>query len=195
MTGTNNLAPMCFLSPPGRHAAVMVDIDGTLSDSRPLRPYVLSGNWDAFHYHAGHADPNPSVVDLVNLWAEAGYRILIATARPVAEADGTRAWLHRHMVPFDAVLSRPAGDYRPAHTLKRAMWHYIESTAGLCVVGAIDDRPTCVATYHMSGIPTVLGVSGWHDPEPLHLPVVVSTFYSDDQLPHEWTHDGTLKTL
>lgn len=133
--------------------AWIFDIDGTLADVSPFLHLLHAGpnrNYDAFHTEANeHALPHSWVVSLAHELAETpNTDIIVVTGRPARFAEGTQAWLQRHLtgIRFIGPLHRPEGDFRPDVAVKSDIIRYVVST-GYRIVGAVDDRPPVLAFW------------------------------------------------
>jgi hypothetical protein len=144
-----------------RRRAVIADVDGTLANVSAIRHHVASKpkNFDAFHSESANVPPNQQALDYVARHHEAGFVVLVVTARLQKWSGLTRTWLERHMpVPFDGPFHRPDGDFRPDVQVKRDIHRYLARTYD--IRGCIDDNPNVVALWEELGIPTEI-VPGW----------------------------------
>ncbi len=105
--------------------AVVVDIDGTLSDSRAREHLAQNKEWDKFHA-ACELDPPFHDVAGVLRRLDGAYTLVGCTGRPETQRNKTRGWLRRHKIPLDYLLMRRENDYRPDNTIKPELvfdWH------------------------------------------------------------------------
>ena len=77
---------------------ISFDIDGTLS---------LKGR------------PNKTLINLLRTLHRLRFKILIVTARPIAEQERTVRWLKENGVPYGELRMRPRGDNSPDEVLRR----------------------------------------------------------------------------
>jgi hypothetical protein len=131
----------------------IVDIDGTLAER---------GQRDAYDFEASGVDvPNPLVVGLVHVLANAGVTIAYFTGREERTKDGpstreiTQQWLDRHVKIAGPLYMRPGGDYRKDAEVKSEMLarfcteHHCQKTDILCV---LDDRKQVVEMWRQEGL-------------------------------------------
>lgn len=138
---------------------VIVDIDGTLSDSRH-REHHLQGekpDWDAF-FNGCHADPVvvPVLRSVHALWM-AGNQLVLVTGRPERLRSVTTIWLDDNGVPHQKLLMRGDDDHRPSHVYKRdaVIRHVTTALHPAEAVLAIDNSEADCAMYRELGIPTM----------------------------------------
>ena len=132
--------------------AIVLDVDGTLCDVRPLRRYA----WDAARWHAESikCPPNDAIVSAAGAAHLAGHSLLVLTARRSRFRAVTVAWLsHNLPVSFDALYMRGDRDQRGDDVVKREMFDHIRAV-GISVVHAYDDNPLVLAMWQAEGIPT-----------------------------------------
>lgn len=147
-----------------RADAVIIDLDGTLTSAEWRTPMVREGkkDWPAFFAAMGRDAPVEPLVRLTRLLAES-VTILIVSGRPAEHEDTIRAWLERFDVPFDALVLRPEGDYRPDHVLKRELYErFIEPRFDVLFV--IDDRPKVIEMWRDVGLYVLTAVDPRIDP-------------------------------
>jgi hypothetical protein len=123
--------------------AVLVDIDGTLAlrgDGPDVRRFY---DW----HRVGEDAPNPPVVELVRLIADAGrHRIVLMSGRDGVCRPETEAWLAEHKIPYDELWMRAPGDNRKDSIVKREL--YEAHVAGRFVVAfVVDDRDQVVRMW------------------------------------------------
>ena len=94
-------------------AAVVVDVDGTLARMRGRSPYDFS--------RVGEDEINTNIRDIVNLHADAGYRVIVMSGREDVCRRDTERWLTDHGVRFDELHMRAAGDRRADAVVKRQL--------------------------------------------------------------------------
>lgn len=145
-----------------RKTAVLVDVDGTLCDVRPVRHHVMNKPKDfhAFHEAALECPPNPEVIDYCKQQHAEGHKIVVWTARKEQWRKGTFEWLTRN-VPchFEGPVMREDKDNRPDTEVKRQMFGWLSRTYD--IVGAIDDNPRIIDLLENElGVPTQV-VEGW----------------------------------
>ena len=139
--------------PPG--PAVIVDIDGTLSDTSHRLRYLTGRrkNWDAFFDAAERDPPLAGTIALVDALDRA-LAVLLITGRPARTGELTIEWLTRHAVRWDLLALRPDGDYRPATAWKGEVVDAL-ARSGWELRLAIEDDAAAVKAYAKRGIPSV----------------------------------------
>lgn len=90
---------------PGHMKAVSFDIDGTLAHMGDRR-----GPYETSKYMLDEVDV--LVREALWLYEQAGYRIVILTARSEDFREDTEQWLERMDITYDELLMRPTGDNR-----------------------------------------------------------------------------------
>jgi uncharacterized HAD superfamily protein len=104
-------------------SAVIVDLDGTLCDVSTILHFVDGDEKDfpAFHTASAECPPDDHVAAAVRAAHDAGQGILIVTGREFIWRDLTLDWLRDHDLPYDELVMRISGDYRPDHVIKAEM--------------------------------------------------------------------------
>lgn len=141
--------------------AIIFDVDGTLCDVRSVRHHVLKHPKD---FHAFHADSincpaNPEVLAAAKSAREAGYAVIVVTARENRWMYHTLIWLKENGVEHDLLLMRSANDFRPDREIKSEILAYLHRK-GYNVVEAWDDNPKIISLWEEHGIKTNI-VPGW----------------------------------
>ena len=144
-------------------AAVVVDIDGVLSDAASRQHYLEAPrrDWDAFFRACGDDPVIEEVKELLDL-LDPELAVVLLTARPERVHHLTEAWLRRYAIHWDVLIMRPWGDYENARDFKQsAVWELREAGFGLRL--AIEDDRRNVEMFRAEGIPTVYFHSGYYD--------------------------------
>jgi FMN phosphatase YigB (HAD superfamily) len=136
---------------------VIVDIDGTLSDSSAREHYAQNKDWAEFHHLSSEDKPVEAVVEFVHAMNEAGFRVIACTGRPEKYRKATFDWMLRNEVSIDLVLMRPELDFSSDADLKPRLVreHLSIRTKGdwekaiLCV---LEDRDIMVEKWRSLGI-------------------------------------------
>jgi len=128
--------------------AIIVDIDGTLALNFNLRDY-----YDLERLEEDTV--NETVVELIKMYCDAGYQILLVSGRDEQGREKTEHWLHRYYIIHDHLFMRAAGDTRNDTIVKRELYdQYIKSKFNIIV--AIDDRKkVCRMWKEIYGIPVL----------------------------------------
>lgn len=116
-------------------ATVVFDIDGTLATLGDRSPYD-------FTKVIGDT-PNTPVVEALNLYREAGYRIVVFSGRSDVCRKDTERWLGNHGITYDELHMRRDGDMRKDSIVKYEMvTDHIEGRYRVCAW--YDDRDQVV---------------------------------------------------
>lgn len=99
---------------------VIVDLDGTLCDSRHREHLAQAKEWDAFHERLVNDNPYADVKALVNTFhKEAPHHCIVAlTGRTDKYRQKTNDWLNLHEVKVCSLLMRPENDWRSDAVIK-----------------------------------------------------------------------------
>jgi len=132
-------------------------MDGTLTDVRGIRHYVMdpkNRNFHKFHRESVNCPPNVDVVEAAKADHAAGRKVLIVTAREEVYAFHTMFWLRFQGVEFDQLYMRRKKDYRPDNIIKSEILDIIRAD-GYNVVRAYDDNPSIWEVWEQNGIETI----------------------------------------
>lgn len=142
---------------------VIFDLDGTLADCRHRLHHILNKpkDYQAFYDALVDDEPIESVRSILVTYAVSNLvasgnnleptEIIICTGRPTSHRPETERWLHQHDIPYDEMLMRPVGDYRPDYILKKEMLEYLRIIKYRPIF-AIEDRPQVVKMWRDNGI-------------------------------------------
>lgn len=100
--------------------AIIVDFDGTLSDTKHREHFVLSRpkQWQNF-FQAADKDPlHQWCKDIILAMHQQGHAILILTGRPESMRELSLKWLSEHQIPFDKLFMRESDDFRDDPVIK-----------------------------------------------------------------------------
>lgn len=133
--------------------AVIADLDGTLCDVSEILHLVEGEDRDFHAFHAASAGcPSvAAVVEAVRAAKASGRGILIVTGREFTWRDVTLDWLAKHDIPYDELVMRIVGDYRPDDVIKAEMLDDLEKR-GWAVAEAWEDRDDIAALWESRGI-------------------------------------------
>lgn len=84
-----------------KQIALIVDLDGTLTDNTH-RLHMFNStvkDWKAINERSRYDLPNLWCQNLINLYSQAGYKIIFLTGRSEEFEDITREWLMRYVSP------------------------------------------------------------------------------------------------
>lgn len=133
--------------------AVIADLDGTLVDVSSVAHLVAGEERDfaAFHTASRGCPPRPEVLDAVRAAHAAGRSVLVVTSREFVWRDLTLDWLQEHDVPYDQLVMRIVGDFRPDHVVKAEMLDQLEKD-GYRVLEAWEDSADVTELWRSRGI-------------------------------------------
>jgi phosphoglycolate phosphatase-like HAD superfamily hydrolase len=143
--------------------AVVVDIDGVLSDAVSRQHYLEAPqrNWNAFFEACGD-DPVIEEMKVLLDLLDPELRIVLLTARPERVHHLTEAWLRRYEIRWDLLIMRPWGDYELARDFKElTLWEL--RSAGFELRLAFEDDRRNVEMFRAEGIPCLYVHSGYYD--------------------------------
>ena len=130
--------------------AIIFDLDGTLADTTDPNAHHKE-NHEGFRAHARGADAIPEMVEKVRKAKKDGRDIVILTARSAHYRTDTKAWLHEHGIPNDALYMRPVGDDRKDKVVKRDLL-VGDVLPNYKVKKAYDDKGKNVKMFRSEGI-------------------------------------------
>jgi hypothetical protein len=132
--------------------AILVDIDGTLSDSSH-RQHFMEGkkNWKAFYDGLVKDKPHKWCAKLIE-WADGfEYHVVLVSGRPDDYRDKTVQWLTEHKITYDALFMRKAGDFRTDFVIKKEIYDAsIKETYE--ILFCVDDRKQVVDMWRSIGL-------------------------------------------
>lgn len=145
--------------------AVLFSFDGTLADVSALAHLVggraqpfTSTDADAYYARTLTAPAHEPVAQLARLEKTIGRSLIVVCGRPEKYRAVTEAWMMFNAIPFDALLMRADGDWRPEVEVRE------ELTAPLLerfeIVHAYDSRADTALLYETMGIPVTLLPAG-----------------------------------
>lgn len=143
-----------------RREAVILDLDGTACDVRPVRHYLQGPvkNYDAFHKASAFCEPNHWVLHEVRYHHEVlGRAVVVFSGRMRTYALMSYHWLTAWEFPFEGLYTRAEGDYRKDVLVKDDMW--TEASQWYNFVYAWDDTPEISDLWASKGM-TVTRVAG-----------------------------------
>ncbi len=143
--------------------AVVVDIDGVLSDASSRQHYIEAPrqDWRAFFEACGD-DPVIEEVHTLLALLDPDLQIVLLTARPHRIAYLTEAWLRHYEIRWDLLITRPWGDYDMARDFKQGtVWEL--RAAGFQLELAFEDDRRNVEMFRAEGIPCLYVHSGYYD--------------------------------
>lgn len=134
------------------------DLDGTLADGKHrlhLLPTVdlhLTDSWNEFNRASKDDSPIHSTIEVCNIMARAGLRVIILTGRSDIVRAETEAWLERNSVLYSELVMRSHSDNRKDIIIKE---EFLRNKVGLeNIVAAWDDSPAVIEHFRRLGITT-----------------------------------------
>jgi hypothetical protein len=143
--------------------AVVVDLDGVLSDAASRQHYLEAPrrDWRSFFDACGDDAVIEEVRVLLDL-LDPALRVVLLTARPDRVHHLTEAWLRRYRIRWDLLVMRPSGDYDLSREFKQAsVWDLRDYGFDLRL--AFEDDRRNVAMFRAEGVPCLYVHSGYYD--------------------------------
>lgn len=134
-------------------SAVIFDIDGTISDSAHRGKYAREKNWAEFFRLMPTDEPKHDIVELLLMYYNDDYKILLVTGRGEEHREATLEWLGRHGISnyVHELYMRPLKDFRPDHEIKKEI--YINRLEPEYKVRAVfEDRSSVVQMWRSLGL-------------------------------------------
>ena len=143
--------------------AVVVDIDGVLSDAASRQHYLESPvrDWRGFFDACGD-DPVIEEVRVLLELLDPDLRVVLLTARPGRVHELTEAWLRRYRIRWDLLVMRGFGDYELSREFKQAAVEDLRRH-GFELRLAIEDDRRNAAMFRAEGIPCLYLHSGYYE--------------------------------
>jgi predicted kinase len=142
--------------PKTRKMAVFFDMDGTLNDVRGVRHFLAPKNgkkrrdFDSFHRMSEFEPAVDDVLQMAHDAHEAGFEVVITTARSEPYRETTQKWLDEHGVPYANIFMRKEGDFRTDYEVKKEMYDQISMYYD--VVRCVDDNPQAIKAWREKGV-------------------------------------------
>ncbi|MEP0873024.1 hypothetical protein NDA01_24865 [Trichocoleus desertorum AS-A10] len=133
--------------------ALICDLDGTLCNIYHRQHYMRSRpkNWKAFYRALGKDLAHEFCRDIVQMYKERGFAILLVSGRPAEYKPETEAWLADHEVEYDALWMRRTEDSRPDFIVKKEIYEqFIQGRYNVFFV--LDDRDQVVKMWRSQGL-------------------------------------------
>jgi phosphoglycolate phosphatase-like HAD superfamily hydrolase len=143
--------------------AVVVDIDGVLSDAATRQHYIEAPgrDWRAFFDACGEDPVIDEVRVLLDLLAPE-MRVILLTARPQRVHEVTEAWLRRYKIRWDLLITRPWGDYELSRDYKQSTLSELRQFGFELLLGIEDDQRN-VDMLRSEGVPCIYFHSGYYE--------------------------------
>ncbi len=145
---------------PGR--AVVVDIDGVLSDAATRQHYLEQPypDWEAFFDACGEDPIIEEMHRLLDL-LRPELQIVLLTARPARVRPLTKRWLEHYGFRWDLLVMRSWGDYLSARAFKRETVRDLRAF-GFELSLAFEDDPRNVEMFRSEKVPCLYVHSGYY---------------------------------
>jgi hypothetical protein len=146
---------------PGR--AVVVDIDGVLSDAATRQHYLEAPrrDWQGFFDACGE-DPVIEEMRVLLDLLSSEIQVVLLTARPQRVHHLTEAWLRHYAIRWDVLIMRPWGDYELAREYKQSTLWDLREHGFEVLLGVEDDRRN-VEMLRAEGVPCIYFHSGYYE--------------------------------
>jgi uncharacterized HAD superfamily protein len=143
--------------------AVVVDIDGVLSDAVSRQHYLEASrpDWRGFFDACGE-DPVIEEVKILLVLLDDALQIMLLTARPARIHHLTEAWLERYGIRWDVLLMRDSGSYESARDFKEDAIAELRHR-GFDLRLAFEDDRRNVEMFRRRGLPCIYIHSGYYD--------------------------------
>ncbi len=147
--------------PIGGGPAVVVDVDGVISDASSRQHLAQARRWDEFFAGCPDDPPLEATVALVGSLA-ADLTVVLLTARPWHLLSDTLGWLKMHEVRWDLLILRPPNSGGPSRAYKATEVDNLRHR-GFDLLYALEDDPRNVEMYADADVPCVYVYSGYYD--------------------------------
>jgi hypothetical protein len=133
--------------------AIIVDIDGTLSNSDHREHLIHNGKRDQYFDLVGYDDLNDWCADLINQYKQ-NHKIILLTGRPERVRGDTVSWLEFFDVPFDLLIMRGDQDREQGFVYKKKIFMTrLEPVFDIRLV--VDNDPLICEMFRKIGIPAL----------------------------------------
>lgn len=136
-----------------RQQVVVVDLDGTLCNSKHREHLARAGQWDEFHSLLAGDTPWPDVAALLDMFYQKDDVVVVGlTGRNERYRNATINWLAHHDIWLDDLLMRYDDDWRSDHDLKpQLLALYLNQNPHLGVWFILEDRDKVVEVWRNEG--------------------------------------------
>jgi ribonucleotide monophosphatase NagD (HAD superfamily) len=134
-------------------SAVVWDLDGTLSEHNYRVHFAKKKDYGTYYSLMHKDEPIAHSVELVKMYRDKGYALIMITGRPENYRKVTLEWLSNHGIPHDILLMRNNGEFISNAMMKLA--RYNESVKNHFIVkAAFDDDPKVIQMWEGLGVRT-----------------------------------------
>jgi hypothetical protein len=132
---------------------IVFDIDGTIANTEHRKHWVASKpkNWAAWNAGMALDTPHADIVELLDMFAARGDRIILCSGRGEETRGVTETWLRQHSIEFNALYMRSEGDYRKDSIVKVELLEQIRKDYGEPFLW-FDDRQQVVDAIRAQGV-------------------------------------------
>lgn len=132
-----------------KQKAIIVDIDGTISNNVTGRPWFGKGAAEGMLLD----EPYINIMDLIDAYAYLyKLEVLILTGRHKGkETDATIDWLHKNSFNYDRLFSRDLNDYSKTFEYKEKVYEE-QIKPNYDVVMVFEDNNSCVQMFRGKGL-------------------------------------------
>jgi len=108
---------------------IVVDIDGTIANTEHRKHWVASKpkNWAAWNAGMSLDTPHADIVELLDMFAARGDRIILCSGRGEETRAVTEQWLADNNIYYHALYMRAEKDYRKDSIVKVELLEQIRS--------------------------------------------------------------------
>ena len=133
--------------------AVIFDLDGTVMNPEHRLNHIKEKpkRWDLFHEGIINDVPHQDVVEILMMYWESGYDIILATGRPEEFREATILSLGKHYIPFTSLYMRKDNDFRHDDIVKEEMIEQMRNDNFEPYV-VFEDRNRVVDMWRRNGI-------------------------------------------
>jgi len=150
----------------GPGPAVIVDIDGVLSDATGRQHFLGADargkkDWRGFFDACGDDPLLEDVAALVEV-VDRDVLVVLLTGRPVRVQPQTLGWLERYGLRWDLLVMRNTGNYTNSPEFKRLTVKELRER-GFEIKVAFEDDHRNIEMFRSEGVPCVYIHSGYYD--------------------------------
>ncbi len=146
--------------------AVLVDLDGTLSDHEKRLPFLpenpddQDADWTDFYRNQLSDPPFVGVAEIIRRLRD--MYVVIMTARPEKYRADSERWLQNNQINWDAMLMRAEGDHRPNMEVKKDQLELVLGLGWRPFI-AFEDHPPTIDMLRAAGIETLSVSNNWEE--------------------------------
>lgn len=137
----------------GKPQAIIVDIDGTLSNSEHREEWLEHGYRDQYFDLAFNDRLNQWCADLINAY-KSNHFIILLTGRPERIMEMTKKWLDYYDVHYDDLIMRGPMDREQGHIYKQKIYDRVLSK-NFNIKLVVDNDPLICEMFRNIGIPAL----------------------------------------